>query len=319
MINFETLQQSCAKLDGILLVDKPKGITSHDVVEELRKITGIQQIGHAGTLDPFATGLLVVGLGKATRLLEYLQGERKVYHVKMQLGLITDTFDITGTVMETHEVNVEPEAVKSVILSFVGKYKQVPPAYSAKKYQGRKLYELAREGKIISLPPREVEIYSVTDLKIELPFAEFVVEVSSGTYIRSLCMDIGYALGCGATAVELRRLRVGKFRVEDSIPLSELRETRNVFPHLIRMEMVLDFPKVHVKDKQKISNGIQPKVEDLEKFDEFEKGDLVQIFHDNRLIAIAIAERSSSFIKTLIRQGRNERVLKLRKVFVERS
>lgn len=319
MIDFGHFKQSNAKLNGILLVDKPKGITSHDVVEELRKIIGIQQIGHAGTLDPFATGLLVIGLGKATRLLEYLQGERKVYYVKMQLGLVTDTFDITGNVMETHEVNVTPEDLETVIFSFVGRYKQVPPAYSAKKYQGRKLYELAREGKIINLPPREVEIYSISELKLELPFVEFVAEVSAGTYIRSLCMDIGFALGCGATAIELRRLQVGKFRVENSVSLAELKERGELFRYLLPMEMILDFPKVYVKNKDKIANGIQPKVEDIEKFEDFEKDDLIQVFHNDCLVAIAVAERSSSFIKTLIRQGRNERVLKLRKVFVERT
>lgn len=302
-------------VSGLLLVDKEKGPTSHDIVDRVRKIFGIKQVGHAGTLDPFATGLLVVGIGKATRLLEYLQGETKIYTVKMKLGIITDTFDITGQIMEEHPVEVAEDEILKTINSFIGTYKQVPPAYSAKKYQGKKLYELAREGKIINLPPREVSIYEVADIKIEIPYVEFKTKVSSGTYIRSLCMDIGYALGCGATAVELRRIQVGKFKIEDALKLDDSVTTEKLTDHIISMEKILDFSKIHVSDRDKIYNGIHPKVDDIISMDDFSKGDLIQIIWNGQLIAIAIAERNSDFIKTLKKHQRNERIATLKKVF----
>lgn len=300
-------------ISGLLLVDKDKGPTSHDIVNKVRNIFNVKQVGHAGTLDPFATGLLLVGIGKATRLLEYLQGETKVYKVKMQLGIITDTFDITGTVMEENNINNSEREIIEAINSFIGTYKQVPPAYSAKKYQGKKLYELAREGKIINLPPREVTIYEISDIKIELPYVEFTTKVSAGTYIRSLCMDIGYKLGCGATAVELRRTKVGKFDVGNAIRIDE--NIEKVKGHVIPMEEILDLPKIVISDKTKVYNGIHPKVEDLISYDNFKKDDLVQIFADGKLISIAKAERNSSFIETLKKQSRNERILTLEKVF----
>lgn len=316
-------------VSGILLVDKEKGPTSHDVVERIRRLLRIRQVGHAGTLDPFATGLLIVGVGKATRLLEYLQHEDKVYKVKFRLGIITDTFDITGQVMEDHSEEVSKlseEDVLHAIRSFVGTYKQVPPAYSAKKYQGKKLYELAREGKIINLPPREVTIYDIWGIKISLPEIEFTTKVSSGTYIRSLCMDIGYKLGCGATAVELRRISVGKFVVEDAIMIPEPKnfdsETfenlqRVVLENLIPLERVLDFPKIIVGSQEKVYNGVQPKVEDIMEYETFKKDQLVQLFYNGKLIAIARAERNSDFIETLKRHNRNERIATLLKVFKE--
>lgn len=302
-------------VSGLLLVDKEKGPTSHDIVDRVRKILGIKQVGHAGTLDPFATGLLVIGLGKATRLLEYLQGETKIYNVKMQLGIITDTFDITGQIMEEHPVKVTEDEILKAINSFIGTYKQVPPAYSAKKYQGRKLYELAREGKIINLPPREVSIYEIADIKIELPYVEFKTKVSSGTYIRSLCMDIGYALGCGATAVELRRIQVGKFKIEDAVKLDKSDTPDKLISHIVPMEKILDFPKLHVNDRDKIYNGIHPKVDDIISMDDFAKDDLIQVIWNGQLVAVAIAERNSDFIKTLKKQQRNERIATLKKVF----
>jgi len=319
-------------ISGLLLIDKEKGPTSHNIVDRVRKIFKIKQVGHAGTLDPFATGLLVVGLGKATRLLEYLQHNDKIYSVKLRLGIITDTFDITGQLMEDHtqEVsNISHDTVIEAVRSFIGTYAQVPPAYSAKKYQGRKLYELAREGKIINLPPREVTIYDIYNIKISLPEVEFTAKVSSGTYIRSLCMDIGYKLGCGATAVELRRLAVGKFKVDDAVEIPKMnikdatdeKEIETLIStlqkNIIPMERILDFPRAFVKSTEKIFNGIQPKIEDLDKFENFRKNELIQVIADNKLVAVAISERDSDFIETLRRHGRNERIAKLIKVFKE--
>ncbi|HOK33966.1 MAG TPA: tRNA pseudouridine(55) synthase TruB [Fervidobacterium sp.] len=303
-------------LSGLLLIDKEKGPTSHDVVEQVRKILKIKQVGHAGTLDPFATGLLLVGFGKATRLLEYLQGEGKIYQVKMKLGLITDTFDITGNVMEEHPVDVGESVILEVVRSFIGKYAQVPPAYSARKYQGKRLYELAREGKIINLPPRDVEIYEICDVRIEVPYVEFTAKVSAGTYIRSLCMDIGYKIGCGATAVELRRISVGKFKVDDAVRIDELKEAKGIESSsaFVPIESMLNFPKVWIIDEKKVYNGMQPKVSDLQHYERFEKDDTIQIFYHDKLIALAMAERSSQFIDTLAKQGRDERIATLKKV-----
>lgn len=305
-------------VSGILLVDKPKGPTSHDVVEEVRKKLNQKRVGHAGTLDPFATGLLIVGVGNATRLLEYLMSHRKVYRVKMKLGVITDTFDITGKIEEERPCNATEEEIVQVIKSFVGSYVQVPPAYSAKKYKGERLYELARQGKIIRLPPREVTIYRVEDIVIEKPFVSFVVETSPGTYVRSLCMDIGYKLGCGATAVELRRLSVGPFKVEDAIDVYTV-DGEELVKRLIPISKVLDFPKVWISDeaKERVLNGMKIHVKDILHYEPFEKDSIVQVFHGERLLCLARSERRSTFLKTLLEHEKNEAVLKPMKVFKE--
>lgn len=202
-----------------------------------------------------------------------------------------------------------------VVKSFVGKYAQVPPAYSARKYQGKKLYELARDGKIINLP-RNVEIYEISDVRIEVPYVEFTAKVSAGTYIRSLCMDIGYKIGCGATAVELRRISVGKFKVDDAVRIDELKEAKGIenLSAFVPLESALDFPKVRIIDEKKVYNGMQPKVSDLQHYEKFEKDEKIQVFYHDKLIALAMAERSSQFIDTLAKQGRDERIATLKKV-----
>ncbi len=309
-------------MKGILNAYKPKGPTSHDVVDELRRKTKEKKIGHAGTLDPFARGVLIVGIGRrATRILDLLKGERKTYWVKMQLGIVTETFDITGQVKEENECDKSVEEIMKVIKSFEGEYLQVPPAYSARKYKGKKLYELARQGKIIRLPPRNVTIYRIWDIEVDFPFASFRAEVSPGTYIRSLCMDIGYKLGCGATAVELVREKVGNFSIEDSINPFELPPER-VSQHLITIEKVLEkIPGFVLTEpgKKKVLNGGHPFLEDIEKIlGNFKKDQIIKLItKDGVIIALAKAERSSFFISTLEKQGRNERVAKLEKVLGE--
>ncbi len=301
------------ELNGLFLIDKEEGITSHDVVDRVRKVLGTQKVGHAGTLDPFATGLIVIGVGSATRLLEYIMGSEKVYETELELGKITDTFDITGNILETRDINgISENDVLNAILLFKGEYMQAPPAYSAKKYKGERLYELARQGKIITLPPKKVTIYDIWDIEFSLPFVRFKAKVSAGTYIRSLCMDIGYKLGCGAVTTKLRRISSGKFSVENAVKSLELSK-ENL--KLIPMEEILDFPKVYLKIKEKIYNGIQPTAFDVERYENFKKDDLVQIFVADRLVAIAVAERNSDFIETLLKHSRNERIAKLVKVF----
>jgi len=307
-------------MNGILNVYKPKGLTSHDVVDEIRKKLNIRKVGHAGTLDPFAEGVLIIGLGHSTRLLEYFKDFKKRYYVKAILGLITETFDITGEVKEEKNCNKSAKEIIEAINSFKGKYLQVPPAYSAKKYKGKRLYKLAREGKIISLPPREVEIYNIENIKVNPPYFSFEVEVSTGTYIRSLCMDIGYKLSCGATAVELVRTNIGDFNIKNSInPFEKSRE--EILSHLMSPVKVLNLPKVVIyKDYvEKIFNGIQPTLEFVKEIiNDFKKGNDVMLVCDEKLIAIAKAERNSSFFETLRKESRlRERIFSLKKVFKE--
>lgn len=308
-------------ISGILVAYKPKGPTSHDLVDEVRKKLRIEKVGHAGTLDPFACGVMVVGVGQATRILEYYKDLNKVYWVKMRLGLITETFDITGEVMEERECNVTEEQILEALSSFVGEYDQVPPAYSAKKYRGERLYKLAREGKIVSLPPRRVKIYKVWDVEVQGRDVTFRVEVSPGTYVRSLCMDVGYKLGCGATVVELVREKVGNFSLEESLNVFEA-SPGEIEERLIPLKLCLEWmPSVEIYNEHVkwVANGGQIFLNMLKRWEEFKKSDLVRVFNeDGEFLALAKAERNSSFLETLKERGRNERVLTLEKVFVTR-
>ncbi|QTA38593.1 tRNA pseudouridine(55) synthase TruB [Thermosipho ferrireducens] len=303
---------------GILNVYKPKGVTSHDVVDEIRRKLSIKRVGHAGTLDPFAEGVLIIGVGDATRILEYLKVLEKKYYVKAILGVITETFDITGEVVENKNCDITSQELKDAILSFKGKYLQVPPAYSAKKYKGKKLYQFARQGNIISLPPKEVEIFDISNIKIELPYFSFKVTTSPGTYIRSLCMDIGYKVGCGATSVELVRLAVGEYEIQNSINPYE-NDSQRIKKALIPIEEAITLPKVEVYGEyvENIFNGVQPRLEFIKEIiSPFRKGEDVAIYWQGKIIAIATAERNSKFFKTLYNQERfGERVFTLKKVF----
>ncbi|HEY8540865.1 MAG TPA: tRNA pseudouridine(55) synthase TruB [Pseudothermotoga sp.] len=303
---------------GVLLVDKPEGPTSHDIVNEVRKRLKIEKIGHTGTLDPFASGLLIIGIGNGTRILEYLMNHNKIYRVKMRLGIITDTFDITGQVMEERSVDCSTEQILNVIKSFVGTYKQVPPAYCARKYKGERLYELARQGKIIRLPPKQVTIYKIEDISIDGNDISFTADVSAGTYIRSLCMDIGYVLGCGATTLKLRRISIGPFTVDKAIDILKA-DQQEILNNLLDLSRVLDMPRVYLRDcgYEKIIHGNTLKVKDLKSFEDFPKDSLVQVIYQGQLISIAKTQRNSTFVRTLIEQNRNEPLLKPIKVLKE--
>ena len=207
--------------NGILNIDKPQCITSHDVVDAIRKIFPNQKVGHTGTLDPLATGVLPICIGEATKLSEKLVSETKKYSVKMLLGVETDTYDITGRIIFASVVNKDEIYIKERIKRFVGKQQQIPPKYSAIKDEGKRLYQYAREDKDVEIKPRDIEIFSIDNIKIDLESKEvaFDVECSKGTYIRSLVNDIGKKIGCGATMTELRRTQTGNFKIEDSIPL----------------------------------------------------------------------------------------------------
>ncbi len=209
-------------INGIINIYKESGYTSHDVVAKLRGILKQKKVGHTGTLDPEATGVLPVCLGSATKLCDMITDTSKEYEVKMQLGITTDTLDLSGTISSRSEVTVSEKEIEKTMLQFVGGYDQIPPMYSALKVNGKKLYELAREGKEIERKPRRVELPYIKILEMELPYVRYIVGCSKGTYVRSLCADIGEQLGCGAAMAELKRTKVGNFFVEESITLDQI-------------------------------------------------------------------------------------------------
>lgn len=209
-------------IDGVINVYKEAGFTSHDVVAKLRGILRQKKIGHTGTLDPEATGVLPVCLGKGTRLCDMLTDKKKTYETVLLLGISTDTQDTTGTVVKEREVTCSPEEAEAAARSFLGDQLQVPPMYSALKVNGKKLYELAREGIEVERKPRPVHFYEIEILNIELPRISLRVTCSKGTYIRTLCHDIGEMLGCGAAMEKLVRTRVERFSLENSHTLEEI-------------------------------------------------------------------------------------------------
>lgn len=256
--------------DGFLLVDKPNGWTSHDVVAKVRGLAAIKKVGHAGTLDPMATGLLVLGLGRATRLLRFVQGFAKEYLARVQLGIATDTLDADGTETEREPMPVDAAGVESALRQFRGTITQIPPMVSAIKIDGRKLYELAREGKEIERPPRTVEIYQLelTGLDTgEYPVMDLRVACSTGTYVRTLADDIGGALGGRAHLVALRRTRIGSLLVDDASAMEALVEDNGRIPEAIisLSDGLADLAHVTVDDDlgRRISHGSVLSVADL--------------------------------------------------------
>ena len=208
---------------GIINIYKEAGYTSHDVVAKLRGILGQKKIGHTGTLDPDATGVLPVCLGVGTKLCDMLTDEDKEYVAELYLGVTTDTQDMTGTVLSQEEVTIDEEQLKRIIYSFKGTYEQLPPMYSAIKVNGKKLYELAREGKTVERTRRSVRIEEIEILEINLPLVKMRVVCSKGTYIRTLCDDIGKKAGCGGAMKSLERTRVGGFLIEDALKLDRIK------------------------------------------------------------------------------------------------
>ena len=204
-------------MSGLLLVDKPAGITSHDAVDRVRRALGVRKVGHAGTLDPSATGLLLIGVGRATRLLRFLGDLPKVYEGTGVLGVETTTLDAEGDVVRESPVDVTETALREAIASFVGRIEQVPPAYSAVKVGGEKLYRAARAGRTVEAAPRSVEVFTFALTNFTAPRFEFTVGCSAGTYVRSLVADVGARLGCGAHLARLRRTAIGPFSVEEAV------------------------------------------------------------------------------------------------------
>jgi tRNA pseudouridine55 synthase len=250
-------------IHGIINVYKEKGYTSHDVVARLRRILGQKKIGHTGTLDPDAEGVLPVCLGKATKVCDLLTDKDKTYQAILLLGQSTDTQDTSGEVLESHEVTSTIKEVYEAIQSFKGDYDQVPPMYSALKVNGKKLYELAREGKTVERKARKVQIHEIKIHEILLPRVSMTVTCSKGTYIRTLCHDIGEKLGCGGCMEQLLRTQVGSFSIEDSLRLDEieiLKDIGQLEEHITPVEEMFSmYPAVRVKEEhQKLLNNGNP-------------------------------------------------------------
>ena len=258
--------------NGILNIDKPQGITSHDVVDVIRKVFPNTKVGHTGTLDPLATGVLPICIGEATKLTNNITAEDKIYKVKMLLGVETDTFDITGKIMFASVVNKDEIYIKERIKRFIGKQLQVPPMYSAIRVDGKHAYALAREGKEVELAPREIEIFSIENIEVNLQtkIVSFDVACTKGTYIRSLVNDMGKNIGCGATMLELRRIKTGNFAIEDSIALYDFLKLE-YFDMLNKIVSIEEYYKEAKKviltseDYNKFLNGVKLECETQEK------------------------------------------------------
>ena len=246
-------------MDGIVIVDKPQDWTSQDVVSKLRGVFQTRRIGHGGTLDPMATGVLPVFVGRATRGVEFFEHAEKTYEAVLRLGLHTDTEDITGTVLEEKEVNISEEQFLSVLENFRGEIQQIPPMYSAIKINGQKLCDLARKGREVERLPRTITIYRLECLEFTGTTARLLVHCSKGTYIRTLCKDIGEALGCGGCMESLRRVTAGEYTIGNSVPLQTLIESENPGQYLLPVDsMFMEHPPVTLTEKQEkcCRNGV---------------------------------------------------------------
>ncbi|MBR0366439.1 MAG: tRNA pseudouridine(55) synthase TruB [Clostridia bacterium] len=247
-------------MNGIVVIDKPAGVTSHDVVGMVRKRFATRRVGHTGTLDPLATGVLVMCVGNATKAADMIANADKRYRAGLELGICTDTLDTEGTVTEQRAVNVTEADVRECILSFIGEQDQIPPMYSAIKQNGKKLYELAREGKEIEREKRRINIYSIDIIDISLPYVTIDVHCSKGTYIRSLCDDIGRRLGCGAVMTALRRTGSAGFTTDDAYTIAELDELSDISSALMPTDSLfsgLDEIHLNARQEKSITNGVR--------------------------------------------------------------
>lgn len=282
-----------------MIIDKPSGLTSHDVVARVRRLLGIRQIGHFGTLDPFATGVLPLSVGKATRFAQFYLKSRKAYEGTMRLGISTDTYDGTGTpTTEEVPVSVEREGLEKLFREFTGRLMQTPPAYSAKRIGGTRAYQLARQNKPVELAPVEVDIYAMELLSFDGNRACFAVECSGGTYVRSLAHDIGQRLGCGALLDGLRRTAVAEFDLGKSVTLESLEEAvreQRVESCIVPLEALLpDCPELIVRGREEksVRHGHNFELAQTERFGRgtgrVQAVSLLKIMNtDRRLIAVA--------------------------------
>ena len=283
-------------MNGIVVIDKPAGLTSHDVVSKVKKILGTRKAGHTGTLDPMATGVLPVCLDEATKLAQFLTAENKTYRATMLLGIETNTQDIEGDVIKKSDRTVSEEEIRMTLGRFVGKIKQVPPAFSALKHKGRPLYQYAREGTFPDVAARDVEIYRLEVLDISYPYVTFETDCSKGTYIRTICSDAGKEMGCGACLSGLRRLRSGFFTEAMAVTLqddlSEGKKKELLTKMLTMAESLPEFTEIKVSEAmaEKLKNGFQPDVDVIRQnvLPFLAVGDMVKfVNHRGDLVAVA--------------------------------
>ena len=289
-------------MDGILVVDKPSGISSFGVVRQVKRWLNIKKVGHTGTLDPFASGVLPLAINEGTKTIPFLEEEQKEYEAVLKLGVETDTYDMTGkttAVRDLDRFRMNEETIKGVMNGFVGRIEQVPPMFSAVKHRGRPLYTFARQGIIVKREPRVVEIMDIGVTRISLPVVSFKVACSKGTYIRTLAHDIGKKLKCGAHLCQLQRTRSGPFVLEDAIPFPDVKslaEGGMIKERIIPLNQVLGgLPELHVEGElqRKIQRGGQILVKDITQspFPRIDRGTPVRVISfDGTLIAIARAE-----------------------------
>ncbi|MEW5923827.1 MAG: tRNA pseudouridine(55) synthase TruB [Candidatus Zixiibacteriota bacterium] len=293
--------------DGILLCEKPYGATSHKVIHEMRQITGQKKIGHTGTLDPRATGLLVLCLGRATKISQFLGDLDKTYDAVVRLGQSSSTYDSEGVDMNAKPQPV-PELTEKDILGLLGQFKgrimQTVPPYSAVKVDGRRLYNLARKGKEFELPEKEVEIKEIRLTKLELPDLHLTIECSKGTYIRTLANDIGNKIGCGAYLASLVRTRVGQYRLQDATTLAQARHYRDagvLAKYVKPIESVLAFPWLRVCKEFSpfILTGQVPRMKDISEVGgAFEVDELISLKdHNDKIVAVGRSDVRSSLLK----------------------
>lgn len=282
------------QLFGFLNIYKPKGMTSFDVVAKLRRVTKIKQIGHTGTLDPFAVGVLPICIGKATRLIEYLDDDKE-YLATVQFGKDTDTYDLDGTVTKTYDKKITQEDLISILDDFRGEIEQLPPIYSAIKVNGKKLYEYARKGEEVEIKPRKVFIskLELENFDFEKQEAKILVGCSKGTYIRSIAYDIGQKLNCGGYLTALERTKAGLFNREHSIPLENFGEVSDVRNKLINPIDVLPLSKVELNDveKERVNHGMAIYNRG------FKNSDVVILAYGGRIHAIGMVEDNQILVK----------------------
>lgn len=279
---------------GFINVYKPEKMTSHDVVAKLRKITGIKQIGHTGTLDPFAQGVLPICIGKATRLIEYLNDDKE-YIAQIQFGKNTDTYDIEGKVTDEFDKKITIEELINILKNFKGEIIQYPPIYSAIKVNGKKLYQYAREGKNIEIKPRKVFIKNINLLNFDQQkqTAEIFISCTKGTYIRSIAYDIGKCLNCGAYLSKLTRTKAGDFSIENSIRLENINSIKKITENILNPLQILKLPTININDNDhlKVIQGqfLENKY--------FSGNDFLILIYNNKIDAIAIVDNDKIKVK----------------------
>ncbi|PIP06577.1 MAG: tRNA pseudouridine(55) synthase TruB [Syntrophobacterales bacterium CG_4_8_14_3_um_filter_49_14] len=308
-------------MDGIVVIDKPSGKTSYAVVSEVRRLLGARKAGHTGTLDPLTTGVLPVCINEATKLVQFFSPDSKEYRATMLLGVETDTLDMEGKIIAECEPRVARDEIEEVLHRFVGKIEQLPPHYSAVKFQGKPLYKWARRGIAVDLPPRTVEVYTIVVEEIVLPYVTFTVSCGSGTYIRSLCSDVGKILGCGACLASLRRTRSGCFHEGLAVSIEGIDNEKkrdllaaNILP---LTEALPELPAINVDQALvgKLREGYQPDADALgiNNFPFLSAGDIVKFMSpDHCLVAIGKMLCASEQIASL---DGEKRVVKIMRVF----